>query len=639
MFRSSDMRKANIFAASKDKEKVLDILHESGLIQIIDLKGQDIGLTLSNPGDELKEISDKLLRVSRLATIMKLSPMNLTFTQQLFGLELLEKKKIKRKSKAALLKHSIDFLKHNEETLLNIEEENLSLTEKLNLLNDQRKVVELLTNLNIPLDEIEISNKVLFTVGRITSTHIEKFKTECTQELNELCHIDVREEKNKDSIITIISLKKDESKVNLLTKKHSINTFALPDLEEQSVKFIDKEINNIEKRKKEIIKEVEDIQNKIFTETIALREELELLKEKYEAIHRMMNSEKFFLVTGWVSENNVKKLEHKISNIGIIKLEEPKDEDIIPVETTNPGWLKPFEVLTELYSLPKYKDLDPTFIVGPIFVIFAGFMLTDFVYGLGLVILGSFLIKKFGQYSQGLKDISLSILLIGIFSMIFGVLTGSYLGDMMKYINPEWTSGNLAFWGDPLSDPLYFLIISLGVALVHVNFGLIMGLTEDVRKKDYKTLIGDRVVWFILQIGIALWATGFLATLGKTLFGLGVLIKIVTAGPLGLLDITGFMGDVISYSRLFALALSTAGIAMTVNLLADLLSGVPFVGVILAALIFITGHLFSFAMNALGGFVHSIRLQFVEFFGKFYEGGGDRFEPFKENRIYTEAKK
>ena len=97
------------------------------------------------------------------------------------------------------------------------------------------------------------------------------------------------------------------------------------------------------------------------------------------------------------------------------------------------------------------------------------------------------------------------------------------------------------------------------------------------------------------------------------------------------------MGDVISYSRLFALALSTAGIAMTVNLLSDMLAGIPYVGFILAAIVFIAGHLFSFLMNALGSFVHSIRLQFVEFFGKFYEGGGDRFAPFQEERVYTEV--
>ncbi len=639
MFRSSDMQKASLFAVSNEREKVLSKIHETGLLQLIDLKGSDIDLELSNPGSELKEISDKLLRVSRLVTIMKLAPRKLSFTQELFGLELMDKEHVKRESKKVMIKHAEQFLDKNEEKLLTLEEENLTLNEKINVLNDQKKLIVLLTNLGIPLDEIQTSNKILFTLGRINNINLDNFKKDCEDDLNELCHFDVREENNKESVITLITVKEDEHKVNLLTKKHSLLTFALPDLEKPTVEFVDNAIETSIQRRIKLIEEISEFRKKVFANAIKYREELELLKEKYEAIHKTMNSEKFFLLTGWVSKENIKKLEDSLKNLAVITFEDPKEEDIVPVETTNPRWLKPFEVLTELYSLPKYKDLDPTFIVGPIFVIFAGFMLTDFVYGLGLVVLGSFLIKKFGKYSQGLNDISISILLIGIFSMFFGVLTGSYLGDMMQYINPSWTSKNLAFWGDPLSDPLYFLIISLGVALVHVNVGLIMGLTEDIRKKEYKTALGDRIVWFIIQIGIALWATGFLATFGKILFGLGVLIKVSTAGPLGLLDITGFMGDVISYSRLFALALSTAGIAMTVNLLADLLSGVPFIGFFLAALIFIVGHLFSFAMNALGGFVHSIRLQFVEFFGKFYEGGGDRFLPFKEERTYTEVKK
>jgi V/A-type H+-transporting ATPase subunit I len=119
----------------------------------------------------------------------------------------------------------------------------------------------------------------------------------------------------------------------------------------------------------------------------------------------------------------------------------------------------------------------------------------------------------------------------------------------------------------------------------------------------------------------------------------GAVIGIVVMhGPLGLLGISGLMGDMISFSRLFALSLSTAGIALAVNLLANLVSEVPFVGLILAFLIFLMGHTFGFVMNSIGSFVHSLRLQFVEFFGRFYEGGGDKFTPLKEDRYYSEVK-
>jgi V/A-type H+-transporting ATPase subunit I len=131
--------------------------------------------------------------------------------------------------------------------------------------------------------------------------------------------------------------------------------------------------------------------------------------------------------------------------------------------------------------------------------------------------------------------------------------------------------------------------------------------------------------------------------LGMTIPGVVLILLVVgtiiyAEGPIGILGITGFMGDVISYSRLFALALSTAGIAMTVNLLTTLVMDIPYAGIVAAILIFIAGHMFSFLMNSLGSFVHSIRLQFVEFFGKFYEGGGDKFEPFVEKRKYTSLK-
>ena len=144
-----------------------------------------------------------------------------------------------------------------------------------------------------------------------------------------------------------------------------------------------------------------------------------------------------------------------------------------------------------------------------------------------------------------------------------------------------------------------------------------------------------KFVWFLLQFSIGIWAL-ISPLAGQILLGLTILLIIITAGPLGVLGMTGFMGDIISYSRLFALALSTAGICMTINLLADLVGGIPKIGIFLTIIIFVGGNIFGLIMNTLGAFVHSIRLQFVEFFGKFYEGGGDKFSPYKQNRVYTQ---
>ena len=450
-----------------------------------------------------------------------------------------------------------------------------------------------------------------------------------------------------------INKSKELTKSNLLARNLVLNligfgaplivaVFAIPLLPDvkDPLDWINNKIDDSDNKTSEVLESIKKLRKEHFKDLVIIREELENLEKRLEVIHDMKNSDNFFVLSTWVPKSDIIKLkselQERLNERIIIRTSFPEEEDTPPVKLTNPKWLKPFESLTELYALPNYRDLDPTFIVGPIFLIYAGFMLTDFVYGLMLLVGGFFVIRKFGKYNPGMKMLAINIFWIGFFAMLFGLLTGSYLGDAPKYFF-GMTSEQLAIWKDPLTDPLYFLIISLSVAVVHLNVGLVLGLIEDIRKRAWKTAVSERGIWFLLQVSILLLYLK-VGLIGKLLLGLTVLLVIIFHGPIGVLGITGFMGDAISYSRLFALALSTAGIALTVNLLADLLKGTPYIGFILAGIIFIAGHLFSLVMNALGSFVHSLRLQFVEFFSKFYEGGGDKFEPFREERFYTEVK-
>jgi len=571
-------------------------------------------------------------------------PMVLTTPQSLFGLDLPEKERIKRMSEKQILKESDLFLKENEKTLINLEQEYTSSQEKKEQLNDLLLSIKLLNNLEVPFNTLRSSNKISIITGRVPTLKLNELKTEVEKEMNGEGEVMSKILDAKETLVVIVSFIGSQSKINFTAKKHGMTSLIIPDIDvENPISYTQKEILNCDSNKVRVFKEIKKIRKIIFTKAILIREELEILKDKTEAIHKMRESERFFVVQGWVAESKLDGVKAIKNAVVTTKYQEPLKDDEknseIPVKMNNANWLKPFEMITELYSAPRYKDLDPTFIVGPIFLIFAGFMLTDFFYGLGMVVLGIFITKKFGKYDPSLKQIATSIWGIGAFSMFFGILTGSYLGDLPKYLI-GMDSAALAIWKDPLTDPLYFLIISIIVALIHVNAGLVLGSIEDFRKKEYKNFVSERVVWWLLQISITFMALGstmpFLSMPGKIIGVVSVLIIVGMKGPLGLLDITGFMGDVISYSRLFALALSTAGIAMTMNLLADLLWPIPNgIGVVSALLVFVGGHLFSFAMNSLGCFVHSIRLQFVEFFGKFYEGGGTVFEPFKEERNYT----
>lgn len=636
MLRSQDMMKVTLLGHATERENVIQRLHKIGAMQLIDLKGSDLPLKNAVSSEEVREISDLLLRVSHIISTLKLAPMKESWSQKLFGFETEKRAKVRQKEKRSVVETAERFLERHENGLLALETTHDETKERLEELKEYRAVIRLLLEHDIPVDVLAETRRIGFTVGKIALASVTPLREELERELEGRLHIETRQTDSRTAVLIIITHKDDSQRVNFIVKKFGLATFAFRKIPpaDRPMEWVEERIEEAERRITEAVESIRAQQGTLLAETIFLREELEILKERFEAIHKLKESKSFFVLQGWVPRSEVAAIRRGIGDAVIVE-EEPTEQEEPPTKLSNPGVLRPFEMLTELYALPKYKDLDPTFIVAPLFLIYAGFMLTDFVYGLGLVLLGIIIYLLFRKHDESMRHISISIFLIGFFSMIFGVLTGSYLGDAPSYFFGIPTA-DLAIWKDPLADPLYFLILSLAVGLIHLNIGLILGLIEDIRKKAWRTLVSDRAVWWLLQAAILAFVLGN-GLLGKILIGVTLLTVIALQGPLGLLGMTGFMGDVISYSRLFALALSTAGIAMTVNLLADMLTTVPYVGFLLAAIIFIAGHLFSFAMNALGSFVHSIRLQFVEFFGKFYEGGGDKFTPFREERVYTEV--
>ena len=283
-------------------------------------------------------------------------------------------------------------------------------------------------------------------------------------------------------------------------------------------------------------------------------------------------------------------------------------------------------------------------------------MLSDAAYGAIIAIVCLIVLKKFPRMSAGMRKSMKMFMYCGISTMVWGILFGGYFGDVVDVVSSTFFGKELTIkplWFAPLNDPMRLLIYSMAFGLVHLFVGL--GIKGYMLLKDGKVLdfFCDIVLWYIFLIGLILMLlpSEIFASIAQTKIVFpAALVTLSKAGranknpalrlALGAYDlynVTGWLSDALSYSRLLALGLATGVIASVINQMGAMLPN-NVIGVILFIVIFIVGHVLNLAINLLGAYVHTNRLQFVEFFGKFYEGGGKAFEPFKENTKYVDVK-
>mgnify|MGYP004654526827 FL=1 len=408
------------------------------------------------------------------------------------------------------------------------------------------------------------------------------------------------------------------------------------------------------------------------------REELKIIgdyyrmrAEKYEVLGTLPQSKRTFIISGYAAKEVIPAVEKAIGEAYdcVIDVEELKEDEEPPVLLKNNGFSESVEGVLESYGLPHKGEIDPTTIMSFFYVFFFGMMLSDAAYGAIIAIVCLVILKKFPRMSAGMRKSMKMFMYCGLSTLVWGVLFGGYFGDVVDVVSSTFFGKELTIkplWFAPLNDPMKLLIYSMGFGLVHLFVGL--GIKGYMLLKDGKVLdfFCDIVLWYIFLIGLIMMLLpsdifasiaqtkivfpAALVTLSKALAIIGAVGLLLMSGrssknpalrlALGAYDIyniTGWLSDVLSYSRLLALGLATGVIASVVNQMGSMLGKSVF-GVILFIVVFIVGHTMNLAINLLGAYVHTNRLQFVEFFGKFYEGGGKPFEPFRAETKYVDIK-
>jgi V/A-type H+-transporting ATPase subunit I len=350
---------------------------------------------------------------------------------------------------------------------------------------------------------------------------------------------------------------------------------------------------------------------------------------------------------GWVKKRDIKRLEKLVSCFGAssLTITEPAKDEEIPVEIENKNYIRPFEVVTRLYGMPQHFEVDPTAFLAPFFALFFALCLTDAGYGLVMIGIAALFIKKM----QGDKKLMWMLGICSALTVVAGALTGGWFGDAVQQLNIGWLNAarDKVLWFDPLEKPMNFFYISLGLGYFQIIVGLLIAFGHNLKNKDYIAAIFDQLTWLVMLNSLVIFgaskAQAVPAGVGS-IFGKAAIIPAVMiflfsqreggwGGRLGmgaynLFSAIFYMGDVLSYLRLMALGMVTAGLAMAINVIAKIAGEIPYgIGFVLMIVVLVGGHGFNLAISGLSAFVHTLRLQYVEFFPKFLIGGGKSFNP------------
>lgn len=664
MFKTARMRKIRIVTLDKYVAPTVDALHESGLIQVSDI---------SESIQQDPELAESVIPSKATPYTGKLSSllMKTNGISELLGNSLSEghglkdtimsfispdmpvQKDIEKLDTAA-------FIEKAEETLAKVESKTSVIEGKLSALDAEtselksnKSLAKRLSNFDMDLALLKDSKYTSITVGRINAESTSEIKNELSNLTDELEMFTVPTDDGE--IITVVTLKEFNDDVYSTLRKFDFEKIEIGNVEgtpEHVISSADSRLLTIESERAAVKGELRAVAEQWDDEILALKEQLENEKDKNEILSSFVQTKDAYILEAWVPVKDTEKVEQLVESSSeghcafeTIEIEGTDDEDV-PVLQQNGWYAKPFEYLVDMYSPVRYNEIDPTIFVALTFPFFFGFCLTDAVYGLVVSLIGVVLIKGIGKVKESMNSFGWILVWSGLWAVVLGLLTNGFIGDfperIMGYRLPTVFAPVEAF-----KHPDTILIIAIAFGLLYTNLGFIVGAINNLRYGNVKEAIGSQICWFVFEAGIVFLALGYLmpaiGMAGMALGGILILATIVMLiwanGAYGVMDIFGYMGDVLSYARLLALCLATGGIAMTVNILAAMIdSMVPFAGIVLAVLIFIFGHIANFAFQVLGAFINALRLNYVEFFSQFFMSGKGKFEAFKASRTFTKLK-
>lgn len=661
------MKRLNMCAMKKDQHQLIEKLQLLGVMEIDSGAFKDSGLESYNTLEEKMSYDRKAHTIDNaLDALQTYVPEKKGLLASLEGKALIGKKKFDEivtdeKRYFDLANEITNAQKQIIENRVTVDRNNVSV-----------ETLEPWLSLDMPM-EFTHTRRVSFLIGTIDPADtVEEIYDGIGTHMVDLSEVEVQivhKDKYQTCVVVACLREYEESVENGL---HSLgfarisNTFnGVPGEEKLR---LENENRDLEEENKKLISKLKEISKE--------KENLEILADYYrmtakklEVMSKFPQSESTFFISGYIPERDCEKVKEKLEkqfNM-YIDIQEPNDEEDVPVLLDNKGIGEAVEGVVGSYGLPHRGEIDPSKIMGWFYIFLFGLMLSDAAYGFIIWAACTFLLKKYDRMEDSLRKSVKMFKYCGISTLIWGILFGGYFGDVVNVVSGTFFGKEIAIkplWFAPLDEPMKLMMFCMLFGIIHLYTGLAIKGYMSIRDKKYMDFFCDVVLWYFLLTGLIMMLLPtelfyslsqlkivyphWLDLLAKSMaiFGaVGILLMAgrrkknpglrLALGAYDLYNLTSWLSDLLSYSRLLALGLATGVIASVFNQIGSML-GDSIIGIIFFVIIFVIGHVFNLAINMLGAYVHTNRLQFVEFFGKFYEGGGRPFNPFKPDTKYVD---
>jgi V/A-type H+-transporting ATPase subunit I len=654
------MQKVAVFFPRNERDRILEVLQDRGSVEILDLKETPLAgeVEVGEPG---------VAEADRTAADIRRAIEDLSAYEEKGGIlsGFGGGKVVVTKEDFETISADFDYGGVLEE-VEQLEVRRAELRSRRSHLNGFIERMEPWAPLDVPVEEIGPRKDARMVAGLLSAGRSPESLEEELAGASDTFSMEIVNRTDRQANVVVFYHRSEEEQIQEIMRRHDLEIQAFENLEGLPGELL-------EDARRELA-EVDRTMADLDTQGAGLVRHKPRLKiahdyfaqeaRKADACGLVGTTRQVGMVEGWVRKQDYARLardvEGNVDAAEVLEIE-PDAGEKPPVELKNRSWMRPFEVITELYGMPHSREVDPTPLAGPFFALFFGICLTDAGYGIVLAALALALMK---YLKTGHKLLWL-IFAGGLTTIVMGALAGGWFGIVLP---PEGAASGAmpAFLGslvrlaqafrqiDPLAEPMTFFGIALALGFIQVIFGLVVEMIENFKAGDFAAGVFDQLTWIILLCSLLIYGAGSrvpaltaYVPAGKWA-AIGAAVAIVgfthrEGGPVArigwgvynLYGVTGFLGDVLSYARLMALGLATAGIAMVINSVAVMTKGIPVVGYPAMIIVLIAGHTLNIAVNALGAFVHSARLQYVEFYPKFFEGGGKRFRPFARELKYT----